>query len=216
ITNKPFIEHLCKFNKPIILSTGAANLQEIREAVSWIDEYGNDLSLLHCVLNYPTSYENANLGMIYGLKKAFPSKIIGYSDHTFPGDMSILETAFLLGARIIEKHFTFDKNIPGNDHYHSMDKEDLKIFIQKLDQKIKYIGKTNVDYIPSEELSRLNARRSLVALKNIPEGKIIDKFDLTWKRPGIGVSPKFIEDVIGKTAKKNIQIDEIIKNDFYE
>lgn len=215
ITNKPFIEFICNFNKPIILSTGAANLAEIKEAVSWIDKFGNQLSLLHCVLNYPTKDENANLGMINGLKNEFPNKIIGYSDHTLPGDMSILETAFLLGAKIIEKHFTFDKTLPGNDHYHAMDKEDLKLFYKKIEKRIKLTGKSRIDYLPSEEISRKNARRSLVALRNIPKGKIIEKEDLTWKRPATGISPKYIDDIVGKKAAKDIMSDEIIKEDFY-
>ncbi len=216
ITNKPFIEYLCGFNKPIILSTGASDLTEIIDAVNWIGKHENQLSLLHCVLNYPTKDENANLGMIQGLQKEFPNMIIGYSDHTLPGDMDILETAFLLGAKIIEKHFTFDKTLPGNDHYHAMDKEDLKKFYRKLDYRLKLIGNTKVDYLPSEEISRQNARRSLVAKKDIPIGKIIEKDDLTWKRPGSGVSPKFIDQIVGKKAKKDILNDEIIKNDSYE
>jgi len=216
ITNKPFIEYICQFNKPIILSTGAADLDEIREAVSWIEKFGNQLSLLHCVLNYPTKDENANLGMICGLKKEFPDNIIGYSDHTQPGDMSILESAFLLGAQIIEKHFTFDKTLPGNDHYHAMDKEDLKFFYKKIETQLKYIGKTQIGYLSTEEVSRLNARRSLVAIRNISKGKLIEKEDLTWKRPGTGVSPKFIASVIGKIAKEDILCDDIIKEDMYE
>ncbi|MCF6366839.1 MAG: N-acetylneuraminate synthase family protein [Bacteroidales bacterium] len=216
ITNKPFIEYICKFNKPVILSTGASNLSEIKDAVNWIGKYKNKLSLLHCVLNYPTKDENANLGMIQGLKKEFPNLLVGYSDHTLPGDMTILETAFLLGAKIIEKHFTFDKTLPGNDHYHAMDKDDLKKFYKKIDSKLKLIGKTEIDYLPSEEISRLNARRSLVAAKTIPQGKIIEKDDITWKRPGTGISPKYINDVIGKKATKNILCDEIIIKEFYE
>jgi len=216
ITNKPFIEYICKFNKPIILSTGASSLAEIKEAVSWIEKDKNQLSLLHCVLNYPTKDENANLGMIQGLKKEFPSLLIGYSDHTLPGDMSILETAFLLGAKIIEKHFTFDKTLPGNDHYHAMDKTDLKKFYEKINRRLQLIGQTQVNYLESEELSRLNARRSLVAQKTIPKGKMIEKEDLTWKRPATGISPKNIDKVIGKKAKKDILIDEIILKDFYE
>ncbi|MCD6337429.1 MAG: N-acetylneuraminate synthase family protein, partial [Candidatus Marinimicrobia bacterium] len=97
ITNKPFIEQICAYGKPIILSTGASYLHEIQEAVSWIEKHGNSLALLHCVLNYPTSDKNANLGRILGLKKAFPDKIIGYSDHTLPKDMKICEIATLFG-----------------------------------------------------------------------------------------------------------------------
>src|SRR5690606_25694149 len=122
-----FIQFICAFNKPVILSTGASHLWEIQEAVSWIEMYGNPLALLHCVLNYPTADHEANVGMILGLRRAFADKIIGYSDHTLPNDMKVCEIATLLGGRIIEKHFTHDKSLPGNDHYHAMDKSDLKV-----------------------------------------------------------------------------------------
>lgn len=211
ITNKPFIEYICSFNKPIILSTGASHLYEIQEAVTWIEKYGNPLALLHCVLNYPTPDENANLGMILGLRKAFPDKIIGYSDHTMPIDMKVMEIATLLGAVIIEKHFTFDKTLPGNDHYHAMDKDDLIKFKNNVERIFKLLGKFKVEALPDEEPARKNARRSLVAKRNIPKGKVIENDDLTFKRPAHGVSPKFISDVIGKIALIDINEDEIIK-----
>jgi len=210
ITNKPFIEYICQFGKPIILSTGASYLYEIQEAVSWIDKYKNPVAILHCVLSYPTLEEDANLGMILGLKKAFPDKIIGYSDHTLPKDMKTLEIATLLGAVIIEKHFTFDKSLPGNDHYHAMDKDDLKYFNKKLDRIFSLLGRFEKTSLDVELLARKNARRSLVAKRDIPKGKIIEAEDLTFKRPASGISPKFIDDVIGKRALVDIKEDEIL------
>jgi len=211
ITNKPFIEYMCKFDKPIILSTGASNLHEIQEAVSWIERYGNPLALLHCVLNYPTPDKNANLGMILGLKKAFPNMMIGYSDHTLPKDMKVCEMAIMLGSVIIEKHFTHDKTLLGNDHYHAMDKEDLKLFIKNLERTFEILGNFKVEALKDEEPARKNARRSLVAKRFIPNGKIIENDDLTFKRPAHGISPKFIDDVLGKKACRDIQEDEILK-----
>ena len=211
ITNKPFIEYICNFKKPIILSTGASSLSEIVEAVSWIEKKGNPLALLHCVLNYPTSDENAHLGMIIDLKEKFPDKIIGYSDHTLPNDMKVCELATLLGSVIIEKHFTHNKSLPGNDHYHAMDKEDLKILRNNLDRTFKILGSFKVHALEEEELARQNARRSLVALKDIPMGKTIQKEDLTYKRPAHGISPKFIDNVIGKTALTYIKNDDILQ-----
>lgn len=213
ITNKPFIEYICKFGKPIILSTGASCLEEVKEAVGWINKFGNPLALLHCVLNYPTNDTNANLGMINGLKKEFPNNIIGYSDHTLPKDMKVLEIAHLLGAVIIEKHFTFDKSLPGNDHYHAMDKEDLKTFFKIVNRNNIILGKSEVNYLESEKPARLHARRSLVANKNIPKGKIIEFSDLTWKRPAHGISPKDIDVVIGKFALIDILEDTVLKNE---
>lgn len=211
ITNKPFIEFICNFKKPIILSTGASFLYEIQESVSWIERAGNTLALLHCVLNYPTPDENANLGMILGLKRAFPDKIIGYSDHTLPKDMQICKNAILLGATIIEKHFTHDKTLTGNDHYHAMDKNDLTKFKKDIEETFKILGKFEVSALDDEKLARDNARRSLVASKDIKKGDIIKRDDLTFKRPAMGISPKFIDDIVGRRAFCNISEDEVLK-----
>ena len=211
ITNKPFVEYICQFDKPIILSTGASYLHEIQEAVEWIDKYNIPVALLHCVLNYPTLDENANLGMISGLQKKFPDKLIGYSDHTLPKDMKTMETAFILGAVILEKHFTHDKTLPGNDHYHSMDKDDLKLLKKNIKRSLNLFGNFKVTALPTEEQARKNARRSLVAKRNIPKGKIVEFKDLTWKRPGQGISPRFIDEVIGKRTTVNIDEGEILQ-----
>ena len=210
ITNKPFIEYICSFGKPIILSTGASDLAEVNDAVNWIKPFNVPLALLHCVLNYPTTDKNANLGMIMGLKEAFPNNIIGYSDHTLPKNMQVCEIATILGALIIEKHFTHDKLLPGNDHYHAMDKEDLKLFNKNIKTVFDILGSFRIEALADEEKSRMNARRSLVAAKDIAKGKTIEKSDLTFKRPAHGISPKFINDVVGKTAKKDIMEDDII------
>lgn len=210
ITNKPFIEHICKYGKPIILSTGASYLYEIEEAVQWIEHYNVPLALMHCVLNYPTADEDANLGMIKGLKMKFPYLPVGYSDHTLPKEMKILEIATLMGATILEKHFTYDKTLPGNDHYHSMDMNDLKLFRENMKRVEINIGKYNVNIIKGEENSRNNARRSLVAKHDIKKGNKIRYEDLTWKRPAIGISPKLIVEIIGKETVKKINKDTII------
>ena len=211
ITNKPFIEFICEFKKPIILSTGASTLSEIAEAVNWIDNKGNDLVLLHCILNYPTADENANLGMITDLKTRFPDKTIGYSDHTIPNDMKVCEIATLLGSVIIEKHFTHDKSLQGNDHYHSMDKSDLILFKKNLERIFQILGSFKVDAIEEESKSRTEARRSLVASKDISKGSEIRLSDLTYKRPAHGISPKYIDQVIGKIATQSIKNDDLIQ-----
>lgn len=211
ITNKPFIEFICNFKKPIILSTGASDLSEIGEAVGWINEKGNPLGLLHCVLNYPTEDKNANLAMILDLIRKFPLYRIGYSDHTLPKDMKTLETAVLLGASILEKHFTHDKTLPGNDHYHAMDKKDLKIFNQNLDHLFELLGEEEKRSLPSEDSARQNARRSLVARRHISAGKRIQPEDITWKRPATGISPREIDKVINSKASKDIQEDTIMQ-----
>lgn len=210
INNKPFISFLSGLGKPLIVSTGASHLWEVSQFLSWIDTSSVPVALLHCILNYPTADENANLGMIVGLRESFPQHMIGYSDHTLPGDMRILEAATLLGARIIEKHFTHDKSLPGNDHYHAMDKNDLVIFRKRLERLALVIGSHQRHPIASEEIARANARRSLVASRFIPKGKKIELEDLTWKRPGTGIPARDIDRVVGLHASYEIKDDSLI------
>lgn len=211
ITNLPFIKYICNFGKPVILSTGASAVWEIQQAVELIEECGNPLSLLHCVLNYPTLDKDANLGMILDQKIKFPKTIPGYSDHTLPGTMEVLKTATLLGAVILEKHFTFDKSLPGNDHYHSMDKDDLKYFFSDMERIFGLIGDFKKKPLESEADAIKNARRSLVMKNKISKGHEIKFTDLTWKRPASGISPKYIDTVIGKKAIRNIDADSVLK-----
>lgn len=211
ITNKPFIRYMCAKKKPILLSTGASHMHEVQEATEWIGDHGNPVALLHCVLNYPTLDANAHLGMILDLRKKFPDTIIGYSDHTLPKDMRVCETAVALGARIIEKHFTHDKSLPGNDHYHAMDKNDLKVFNQNLACLFEILGSQKVTALPGEEQARQHARRSLVAAGNIATGTTIRAEHLTWKRPAHGISPKYIDQLIGKTATEDIPEDTVLQ-----
>lgn len=154
--------------------------------------------------------------MIQGLKKHFPQHIIGYSDHTLPQNMEVIHTAVLLGAAVIEKHFTHDKTLPGNDHYHAMDKNDLKLFWKKWQLTSELLGSFKVTALPDEEPARQNARRSLVAARSIPAGKIIEAQDLTWKRPAHGISAKFYNDLIGKKALVDIEEDTILKWNMFE
>lgn len=216
ITNFPFIRHIAKFGKPILLSTGASELGEITEAVELIRSCGNKLCLLHCVLNYPTLDENANLGMILDQRRRFPDALPGYSDHTLPGTMEVLKTATLLGAVVLEKHFTHDKSLPGNDHYHAMDMEDLMYFFRDMDKVFTLIGKFEKQALASEAEAIKNARRSLVARRSIKQGETISFTDLTWKRPASGISPKHIEDVIGTKATVDIAEDAVLKWDMIE
>lgn len=213
ITNLPFIGYIAQKEKPIFLSTGASTIEEIRDAVSTIEKVGNDqIVIMHCILNYPTKYEDANLGMIKHLKKVFPDYLVGYSDHTLPdSSMLLLTTAVLLGAKIIEKHFTLSKSLKGNDHYHSMDPEDLRRFVinQELLQKI--IGREEKKPLDTELSARKYARRSIIAKVDIPKDIVITEDIVAFKRPGTGISPKFLEKVIGKKVKREIKEDAIIK-----
>lgn len=212
ITNKPFIEAIANYGKSIILSTGASNEDEIVQALSWINDK-LPVCLMHCVLNYPTLDQNASLRRISMIRQRWPELVTGYSDHTLPGDMKVLETAFLLGAVMIEKHFTHDKSLPGNDHYHAMDKNDMKQFHQRIKNIDTLLGSFTLNPQESEDLSRANARRSLVAAKDIESGSIITEHDLTWKRPATGISPALIDEVIGKQTLVDIKSDDVLQWD---
>ena len=211
LTNLPFIEFICEFSKPIILSTGASYVWEIQQAVETIEKYNLPLCLMHCILNYPTEDKNAHLGMIPDLIRRFPAAVPGYSDHTLPKEMECLKIANLLGAVVLEKHFSHDKTLPGNDHYHAMDKEDLKEFNRKMDWVYDLLGDTVKHPLTSEEISRRNARRSLVASKSIMKGEEITQEHLTWKRPASGISPKDLPELLGKQALRDIEHDEVLQ-----
>jgi len=212
ITNVPLLRHIGSKKKPIILSTGASKISEIWNAIEILEGAGSrDIVLLHCVLNYPTRYEDANLGMIEDMREKFNDYIIGYSDHTFPERVvDIFLTSWLLGAQIIEKHFTFDKSLPGNDHYHSMDINDLTKVSKKIEDILEIYGVNKKNYLGDEEISRKNARRSIVAKREIKEGEILSAENLTTKRPAFGIPALYYDDVIGKRAKRCIKEDEII------
>lgn len=211
LSNTPFIEYIAKKGKPILLSVGASNLDEIQRAVKTIRNYNQkELALLHCVLEYPTPYEHANLNKIISLNKEFPDLYIGYSDHTKP-DVSydLIKTAYLLGANIVEKHFTLDKSLIGNDHYHAMNDNDAKKILEciKFIERIK--GNSEIKCLQSEQKARENARRSIVAAVDIAEGTVITREMLTFKRPGIGISPVQINRILGRKARKKIERDSI-------
>ena len=215
LNNKPFVEYLSKFRKPLIFSTGASYLWEISQTLSWIDP-DISIALLHCVLNYPTLDENANLSVISTLKRHFPSAVIGYSDHTLPKNMKTLEVASILGASIIEKHFTHDKSLPGNDHYHSMDKHDLQHFIQRLHSLKGLLGSTARKPLDSEANSRLYARRSLVASNDLFPGDVIQPSNITWKRPGTGIDPRDFSSLVGSRVNPHIKSDDILQWNMFE
>lgn len=210
ITNIPLIESIAKKKKPIILSTGASNLNEIMFAKNLIRQFNDsDIVIMHCILNYPTLIENANLSMIESIKYNFPDCIVGYSDHTLPTqDLTNLTTAYLLGATVVEKHFTLDKKLPGNDHYHSMDPYDLKKFRSKIEQIKLSLGNNFKEPIESEEISRKNARRSIFSKKNLKSGHILSERDLITLRPIIGIPAENWQKVIGRKLLRNISINE--------
>lgn len=216
LSNIPFIEYQAKKNKPIIISAGASNEDEIDAALQAIRKHNSQtIVLMHCVLEYPTPYEHANLNKIVSLKGKYSDIIIGYSDHTKP-DISydVIKTAYNLGATVIEKHFTLDKTLKGNDHYHAMDAQDA----EKIIREIRFIDAIRGEYcircLESEQTARLNARRSLVTACDISKGQLITEEMLTHKRPGTGISPADIGYVIGRKANRDLPEDTILQYGF--
>lgn len=212
ITNIPFIKYIAKKGKPVYLSVGASYLAEVDEAVRAIKETGNNnICLFHCVLSYPTKNEDANLNIIRHLKQVYPDIPIGFSDHTLPDPcMTILTTAYLLGAEVIEKHFTLDKTLEGNDHYHAGDPEDFAKAIKNFELVDTIIGDKTKTVLDCEMIPRKQARRSLVLTHDMKAGDIVTEKDLIAKRPGTGISPKYMDIVVGKMLKNDMKEDSIL------
>ena len=218
LSNLPFIEHQAKKNKPILMSIGASDLPEIEAAVDTIRRVSDQpIALLHCVLEYPTPLKDANLLKILSLKRQFPELYIGYSDHTKPTEScDVIKTAYNLGAQCIEKHFTLDKSLKGNDHYHAMDPEDAKRILKSIEELDVIRGDGALNCLETEMVARKNARRSIVADGSIPKGTIITDSMLTFKRPGTGISPDKLYEVTGKAAAVDIEDDTILTFDMLE
>lgn len=212
LSNIPFIKHIGKKGKPVYMSVGASYLFEVDEAVRALKEVGcKDIVIFHCVLSYPTDPKNANLRIIETLKKDFPDVRVGFSDHVAPDEtMMTLATAYLLGAEVIEKHFTLDKTLPGNDHYHAGDPSDFKKAIENFKWIDNVLGSPEKTVLDCELVPRREARRSLVLTRDMKAGDVIKESDLMPKRPGTGISPKFADIVIGRSVKEDLKEDTIL------
>ena len=212
LSNLPFIRHIGAKGKPVVISVGAAYLSEVDEAIRALTDSGcKDITILHCVLSYPTDPRNANLRIIETLKKDFPNVKVGFSDHVAPDDtMMTLATAYILGAEVIEKHFTLDKTLPGNDHYHAGDPEDFKKAIANFKWIDTVLGSAEKTVLDCERIPRREARRSLVLTRNMRAGEVIDQNDIMAKRPGTGISPVYTEIVVGRTVTRDLEEDTIL------
>ncbi|MCP4613461.1 MAG: N-acylneuraminate-9-phosphate synthase [Planctomycetes bacterium] len=206
--NIPFLEEIASTGKPIILSTGMCTMNEVRESVSAIlGRHNSDLILLHCVTNYPAKTEHANLSVIPEMKKEFGLPI-GYSDHTL-GNICCLGAA-ALGANLIEKHFTYDKNAEGPDHMLSSDPEEFEQMAKNIRVLEKAIGDGIKKPSAGELTTRINNRKSIVSVKTIAKGAVITREMIAIKRPGFGIQPKHINEIIGRIAKDDIKAEEPI------
>lgn len=210
IVNLPYLEKIGKLKKRIILSTGMADLGEIKNALDVLISSGtekDDITVLHCNTEYPTPYEDVNLNAMATIKKAFGVKV-GYSDHTLGIEVPIAAVA--LGAEVIEKHFTLDKNMKGPDHKASLEPSELKAMVNGIRKIEKALGDGIKKPSKSEQKNINVVRKSIVAIKPIKKGEIFSEENIGVKRPGTGISPMKWYEVIGKTAKKDFEIDEWI------
>ena len=212
LTNYPFLQHIAAKGKPVYLAVGASYLSEVEEAVRVLTEAGcTEIALLHCVLSYPCKNEDANLNTIKVLKRVFPNLKIGYSDHTLPDEtMTILTTAYLYGAEVIEKHFTLNKSLQGNDHYHAGDPDDFAKAIRNFELITQISGQEKKDVLPCEQIPRREARRSLVLTRDMKKGEVIMEKDVMSKRPGTGISPKDMGIVLGRTITCDVAEDTVL------
>jgi len=212
LTDLPLIKYIAQTKKPIILSTGMANEKEIKEAIDTIIQYGSgDFILLHCVSGYPTPVEEINLDTITLLKKKFKCEI-GLSDHTLGNTSAILSIA--LGAKVIEKHFTFDRSEGGPDAEFSMEPHELKDLSENISLAHKAIGVGSFEMKSAEE-SNIKFRRSIYVVNDIKKGDVFTKENIRRIRPGYGLEPKDYEKIIGLKAKRDLEEgNPLTKKDF--
>ena len=211
LTNLPYLRCLTRHGKNVLLSTGMANLGEIEAAISVIEQAGtnrDNITVLHCTTEYPTPMKDVNLLAMVNIGKAFGVKV-GYSDHT-PG-IEVPIAAVALGATVIEKHFTLDRNLPGPDHRASLEPDELKAMVQGIRNIEKALGDGIKRPSPSELKNKPIARKSIVASRAIKAGEIFSEENLMAKRPGTGISPMFWDAVVGRSAPRNFNEDELIE-----
>ena len=211
ITNLPYLRKLGALNKRLILSTGMSKLGEIEAALEVLTESGTpveQITVLHCNTEYPTPFEDVNLKAMLTMKAAFPGMQVGYSDHT-PG-IEVAIAAVALGAGVIEKHFTLDRNMEGPDHRASLEPNELKSMVTAIRNIEKAMGTGIKRLSPSEEKNKLIARKSLVAAQTIKAGEWFSADNITTKRPGTGISPMCWDEVLGQVAQKDYEKDELI------
>ncbi len=208
ITNLPFLEHLARKGRPLILSTGMSTLGEVEEAVHVLQDAGaTQLTLLHCVTEYPAPYAEVNLRAMQTLKLAFGLPV-GYSDHTLGIEIAVAAVA--LGAEVIEKHFTLDRSLPGPDHSASLEPDELRAMVAAIRHVEAALGTGIKNPAPCELPNLSVARKSVVAARSLPTGHLLVTGDLDIKRPGNGLAPKLLPTLIGRTLRTGVAKDEMI------
>lgn len=210
VTDLPTIAHAARYGRPIILSGGASDMSEVMQAVETVLDTGNDqLALLHCTSLYPCQdYNLLNLNVLHSLQTMFDFPI-GYSDHTLD-PVVVPVAAVAMGAKIIEKHVTLDRSMPGPDHPFALEPAELSSMVSAIRKTEQSLGDTYRRLLPEEaEIARLG-RRSLVATCNIKAGEVIQEEDLTIKRPGTGIEPRHLSLIVGRVARRDIKANHVL------
>ena len=211
ITNYPYLKKIAQTHLPVVMSTGMCTNEDIERALNVIVNNGvsiKDIILLHCNTQYPTPYSDVNLRAMAEMRERFGVKV-GYSDHTEGIDVPIAAVA--LGACVIEKHFTLDRTLPGPDHRASLEPHELKRMVEAIRNVETALGRANKQVTSSESVNIIAARKSIVASTKIQQGELFTEDNLTVKRPGNGLSPMLWDEVIGKTAYRDFNVDELIE-----
>ncbi|MEX2681494.1 MAG: N-acetylneuraminate synthase [Candidatus Sigynarchaeota archaeon] len=207
--NYPFLEHVIKKGKPMLISSGTASIEEVRETMNFVhSRHCEKIVLFHCTSSYPTPYEDVNLNVIESYLKEFPGIPIGFSDHsigTLAGALAVAK-----GAKVIEKHFTMDKKLIGPDHKASLDPPELKAYIENIRLAERMMGSAVKKMTDVEKNVREIARKSVVSKVNLKKGTLLSTNNITVKRPGTGIPAKFFDQVIGKRLKNDVDADSII------
>ena len=207
--NLPFLRNVARLGKPMILSTGMCNLDEVKESVSAIlNEGNNKLILLHAITSYPTHAPNVNLAAMQTLMQTFPKLDVGYSDHTLTPVACLAAVA--MGARVIERHFTYEKKADGPDHMLSADPAEMKWLVDAVREFEVMRGDGIKRPAESEKTTRINNRKSVVLARAVAAGEILSKDHLTIKRPGYGIAPKDLEKVFGRATNKAMDTDSVL------
>lgn len=210
LTNVPYLRKIGSFNQEIIISTGMSYLYEVGQALKVLTDAGTDIekiTVLHCNTDYPTKFEDVNLSAMNTIRNAFGVKV-GYSDHTLGIEVPIAATT--LGATVIEKHFTLDKNMEGPDHKASLEPDELKAMVESIRNIEKAMGSGLKEPSSSETKNITVARKSIVAASAIKKGEVFTEDNITVKRPGTGMSPFMWDAIIGKKADRDYEADEMI------
>lgn len=210
ITNLPYLQRIASFGKPVIMSTGMSTLQEVEDAVEVLCGGGlgiGDITLLHCNTEYPTPMADVNLRAMETLRRTFGTRV-GYSDHTQGIEVAIAAAA--MGADVIEKHFTLDKTLPGPDHVASLDPAELSALVSAVRNIEQALGDGSKHVTDSERANRAVARKSIVAACDIAAGELFGEHNLTVKRPGSGISPMRLPELLGKPSPRAFAADELI------